>query len=64
MLRVMSLFLYHGSLLLNMDLRSESLDYSSSQSDFLWLIFCVVPMSLAGQGWAKDANGRVGAFAA
>lgn len=61
---MMSLFLCHGNLLLNVDLRSESLDYPTSQSDFLLLIFYVVPMNLAGQGWARDANGRVGAFAA
>lgn len=59
----MSLFLCHDSMLLNVDLRSESLDYPPSQSDFLLLIFYVVPMSLAGQGWARDANGRAGAFA-
>lgn len=64
MLRVMSLFLCHGSMLLNVDLRSESLGYPSSQSDFLLLIFYSVAMSLAGQGWARDTNGRVGAFAA
>lgn len=63
-LRVMSLFLCHGSLLLNMDLRSECLDYPPSQSAFLLLIFYVVPMSPVGQGGARDANWRVGAFAA
>lgn len=59
----MSLFLCHGSLLPNVDLRSECLDYPPSQSDFLLLIFYVVPMSLVGQGGARGANGRVGGFA-
>lgn len=56
--------LQHGSLLLKADPGAEYTDYSSFQSKFLLLIFCVVPMSLVGQREVRGACWRVGAFAA
>lgn len=56
--------LQHGSLLLKVDPGAECSDYSSFQSNFLLLIFNVVPMSLVGQAGVRDAYWKVRAFAA
>ena len=56
--------LQHGSLLLKADPGVECPDYSSFQSNFLLLIFYVVPMSLAGEGGVRHAYWKAGASAA